>query len=116
MTAVGYSASIIAASSGGRALTSGRSDLCCSCVASRLTLGPGCTLSSADRVPLDDRHCAARGGAVGERLQPEAVPDRRGKSGLVERIEVQSGGAAAQQVIAETRDDVEAERAYRGGI
>src|SRR6185369_493545 len=45
--------------------------------------------------------------------QSEVLPDNRSRSGLVERVEMQSGCTAAQQVIAQLRHDIQTERADR---
>src|SRR6185295_10830195 len=49
-------------------------------------------------------------------LQSKTVPDGRSKTGLVEGIEMQPGGTASQQVLAQARDDVEAEGPDRSDV
>src|SRR4030095_13760111 len=48
--------------------------------------------------------------------QAEALPDRRRQRGLIERVEVQSRGAAREEALAELGDDLESERADRRDV
>src|ERR1700750_2630386 len=57
---------------------------------------------------------ATMAGAAGSK--PQALPDRRSEGRLVQRVEVEPGCPACEQVRAQLADDVESEGADRRGV
>src|SRR5260221_6560853 len=48
--------------------------------------------------------------------ESQSLPDSGRQTRLIQRVKVQTGGAVAQQVVAQRGDDVEPERADRRGV